>query len=96
MMWAMAEAEGFAGLDTSVAHPARVYDYWLGGTNNFAADREAAERVLAAAPGLRHRVRANRAGLAPGLALGEPGGYLVSACAARSMIVSRSSRAPAR
>ena len=35
----MAEAEGgpsaaaerVAGLDTSVAHPARVYDYWLGG-----------------------------------------------------------------
>jgi S-adenosyl methyltransferase len=26
----MAEAEGIAGLDTSVAHPARVYDYWLG------------------------------------------------------------------
>jgi hypothetical protein len=39
MMWAMAMAEaeggpgteGIAGLDTSVAHPARVYDYWLGG-----------------------------------------------------------------
>jgi hypothetical protein len=67
MMWAMAEAEGrpgtegIAGLDTSVAHPARVYDYWLGGKDNFAADREAAERVLAAAPGLRYRVRANRA-----------------------------------
>ena len=68
MMWAMAEAEGespraerVAGLDTSVAHPARVYDYWLGGKDNFAADREAAERVLAAAPGLRYRVRANRA-----------------------------------
>ena len=44
-----------------MAHPARVYDYWLGGTDNFAADREAAERVLAAAPGLRYRVRANRA-----------------------------------
>jgi hypothetical protein len=44
-----------------VAHPARVYDYWLGGKDNFAADREAAERVLAAAPGLRFRVRANRA-----------------------------------
>ncbi len=57
----MAEAEDIAGLDTSVAHPARVYDYWLGGTDNFAADREAAERVLAAAPGLRYRVRANRA-----------------------------------
>ena len=65
----MAEVEGrpnvqagrIAGLDTSVAHPARVYDYWLGGKDNFAADREAAERVLAAAPGLRFRVRANRA-----------------------------------
>ncbi len=61
MMSAMAEAEGIAGLDTSVAHPARVYDYWLGGTDNFAADREAAERVLATTPGLRYRVRANRA-----------------------------------
>ena len=61
----MAGADGgpdpYAGLDTSVAHPARVYDYWLGGTNNFPADREAAERVLAATPGLRFRVRANRA-----------------------------------
>ena len=65
----MAEAEGgtdapvgrVAGLDTSVAHPARVYDYWLGGKDNFAADREAAERVLAVTPGLRFRVRANRA-----------------------------------
>jgi hypothetical protein len=51
-------------IDTSVAHPARVYDYWLGGKDNFAADREAAERVLAATPGLRMRVRANRAFLA--------------------------------
>jgi hypothetical protein len=50
-----------AGIDTSVAHPARVYDYWLGGENNFPADREAGERVLAATPGLRARVRANRA-----------------------------------
>jgi hypothetical protein len=47
-------------IDTSVAHPARVYDYWLGGKDNFAADREAAERVLAVTPGLRERVRANR------------------------------------
>jgi hypothetical protein len=53
-----------AGIDSTVAHPARVYDYWLGGTSNFAADREAAERVLAATPGLRARVRANRAFLA--------------------------------
>ncbi|HEY5357599.1 MAG TPA: SAM-dependent methyltransferase [Streptosporangiaceae bacterium] len=51
-------------IDTSVAHPARVYDYWLGGKDNYAADREAGERVLAATPGLRFRVRANRAFLA--------------------------------
>lgn len=44
-----------------MAHPARVYDYWLGGTSNFAADQEAAERVLAATPNLRLRVQANRA-----------------------------------
>src|ERR1700748_3476386 len=50
-----------AEIDTTVAHPARVYDYWLGGKDNFAADREAAERVLAISPGLRFRVRANRA-----------------------------------
>ena len=48
-------------IDTAVAHPARVYDYWLGGKDNFAADREAGDRVLAATPGLRARVRANRA-----------------------------------
>jgi hypothetical protein len=54
----------YPDFDTSVAHPARVYDYWLGGKDNFAADREAAERVLAVTPGLRFRVRANRAFLA--------------------------------
>jgi hypothetical protein len=59
-----AAGENPRGLDTGVAHPARVYDYWLGGKDNFAADREAAERVLAATPGLRMRVRANRAFLA--------------------------------
>jgi hypothetical protein len=51
-------------IDTSVAHPARVYDYWLGGKDNFAADREAAERVLAVTPDLRWRVQANRRFLA--------------------------------
>jgi hypothetical protein len=29
-----AQAEHIAGLDTSVAYPARVYDYWLGGKDN--------------------------------------------------------------
>ena len=44
------EARPPADLDTSVAHPARVYDYWLGGKDNFAADREAAQQAIAANP----------------------------------------------
>ncbi|GIH26520.1 hypothetical protein Aph01nite_48300 [Acrocarpospora phusangensis] len=48
-------------IDTTTAHSARVYDYWLGGTTNFAADRAAGDAVLAARPGLRYSVRANRA-----------------------------------
>jgi hypothetical protein len=51
-------------VDVGVAHPARVYDYWLGGKDNFAADRAAAERVLEAKPGIRDNVRANRRFLA--------------------------------
>jgi hypothetical protein len=43
--------------DTTVAHPARVYDYWLGGKDNFAADREAGDRALAAGRAW-HRVSA--------------------------------------
>jgi len=50
-----------AKLDTGVAHPARVYDYWLGGKDNFAADREAAEQVITANPNVLPGVRANRA-----------------------------------
>ena len=36
--------------DTNVAHIARVYDYWLGGKDNYAADRAAAEQVIATFP----------------------------------------------
>jgi S-adenosyl methyltransferase len=50
--------------DTSVAHAARVYDYWLGGKDNFAADREAAEKAMQAYPGIAASARANRAFLA--------------------------------
>jgi len=51
-------------IDTSKAHPARVYDYWLGGKDNFAADREAGELALQAYPQLAQAVRANRKFLA--------------------------------
>jgi SAM-dependent methyltransferase len=49
------------GFDTQHAHSARVYNYWLGGKDNFAADREAAEQAIAANPGIVTDVRANRA-----------------------------------
>ena len=52
---------GMAQLDTRHAHPARVYNYWLGGKDNFAADREAAEQAIAANPGIVADVRENRA-----------------------------------
>jgi O-methyltransferase involved in polyketide biosynthesis len=52
------------GIDTTVPHPARVYDYWLGGKDNFAADRRAAEAGYEAFPGVLQSVRANRAFLA--------------------------------
>jgi len=48
-------------IDVTVAHPARVYDYWLGGKDNYAPDREAAEAVIAANPGIVPGVRSNRA-----------------------------------
>lgn len=46
--------------DFRVASPARMYDYFLGGKDNMAADREAAERVIAAYPQARRLARANR------------------------------------
>jgi hypothetical protein len=40
-------------VDTRVANPARVYDYWLGGKDNFTADRELAQEVIAVNPPAR-------------------------------------------
>jgi len=62
-----AAPEGSVDFDTSVAHIARVYDYWLGGKDNFAADREAGDEALQAYPDLVSSVRANRAFLARGV-----------------------------
>jgi hypothetical protein len=47
--------------DITIAHPARVYDYLLGGKDNYEADRETAEQAIAAAPNILQGVRANRA-----------------------------------
>jgi S-adenosyl methyltransferase len=48
-------------LNTGVPHVARVYDYWLDGKDNFAADRVAGEETVAAFPGIRLSAQANRA-----------------------------------
>ncbi|MEV1198514.1 SAM-dependent methyltransferase [Microbispora rosea] len=48
------------GFDPSVPNEARVYDYWLGGKDNFAADREAAEAALLIAPELPLMCREGR------------------------------------
>jgi O-methyltransferase involved in polyketide biosynthesis len=55
---------GSRGFDARVAHPARVYDYWLGGKDNFEADRIVGEATIAAYPAIRASARANRAFLA--------------------------------
>jgi hypothetical protein len=57
-------AEARAVIDTTKAHPSRIYDYWLGGKDNFAVDREAAEQAIAAYPAILRGVRAQRAFLA--------------------------------
>ncbi len=48
------------GIDVSRANVARMYDYYLGGKDNFEADRVAAEKVLAEIPGLRRSALENR------------------------------------
>jgi hypothetical protein len=48
------------GVDVSTPSPARLYDYYLGGTSTFAADREAADRILKIFPELRDTAWANR------------------------------------
>jgi hypothetical protein len=47
-------------IDTTVAHAARVYDYWLGGKDNFAADRALGDAMVQAIPTLPAMARANR------------------------------------
>jgi hypothetical protein len=48
-------------VDPGVPHIARIYDYWLGGTNNFEPDRKVGDLVLRSDPGVAFSVRANRA-----------------------------------
>ena len=48
-------------IDTARPHPARMYNFYLGGKDNYPVDRAAARQVLRAAPEARDIARANRA-----------------------------------
>jgi hypothetical protein len=50
-------------IDTTRPHPARMYDAYLGGKDNYAADREAVRQILRAWPEVRAMARANRAAM---------------------------------
>jgi hypothetical protein len=50
-----------SGLDVTVAHQARVYDYWLGGKDNFAVDREAGAQAISDYPAIVRGVKEQRA-----------------------------------
>lgn len=47
-------------IDNGVPHSARIYDYWLGGKDNFAADRAVAEALMTAIPTVRSMAAENR------------------------------------
>lgn len=49
------------GFNPTTPNVARMYDYFLGGKDNFAADREAAEKIIEVAPNVLQKVRENRA-----------------------------------
>ncbi|MFI1996846.1 SAM-dependent methyltransferase [Actinoplanes sp. NPDC020271] len=55
-----AASTSVSGVDTRVPHSARVYDYWLGGKDNFAIDRAVGEAMIQAIPGMRYMAAENR------------------------------------
>jgi hypothetical protein len=48
-------------LDTTVSHSARIWNYWLGGKDNYAVDRQAGDKVAAMLPSIVAQARADRA-----------------------------------
>ena len=49
-----------AGVNVDIPHSARIYDYWLGGKDNFAVDRQVANAMIAAIPRMREMAAENR------------------------------------
>ncbi|WP_061298607.1 SAM-dependent methyltransferase [Herbidospora cretacea] len=55
------DAPPITRIDPTIPHPARIYDYLLGGKDHFASDREAGDQLIKLSPGTREGVRAHRA-----------------------------------
>ncbi|MEV6350863.1 SAM-dependent methyltransferase [Actinoplanes sp. NPDC051851] len=55
------EPAGVIDLDPTRPHPARRYNYWLGGKDNFQADRDAGDAIAGVFPHIRTAARENRA-----------------------------------
>ena len=66
--------------DPTRPHAARVYDYLLGGKNNFAADREVGDQIIARLPEVQVGVQAQRA------VLGRVVRYLVGEAGVRQLL----------
>ena len=60
----MAGDTGGTGIDTTVPHSARIWNYWLGGKDNYAVDRMAGDQTIAVLPGIVDIARASRGFLA--------------------------------
>jgi hypothetical protein len=71
----MDPADPMSRFDVGVARTARRYNYWLGGKDNFDADRRSGDAIAAAFPSIRESVRENRKFLrrAVGFLAGEAG-----------------------
>ncbi|MEU5885149.1 SAM-dependent methyltransferase [Spirillospora sp. NPDC047279] len=55
-----ARSEDGSGIDTSVPHSARIWNYWLGGKDNFPVDQEAGDQYAETFPGIFDMARASR------------------------------------
>jgi hypothetical protein len=55
------QATAGTAIDTTVPHSARIWNYWLGGKDNYAVDREAGDQFSAIYPGIVDIARADRA-----------------------------------
>jgi hypothetical protein len=59
--WDEAEKDLMAGIDTSRPHPARMWNYWIGGKDNYPIDREVGAKVVEAFPDIVNVARHSRA-----------------------------------